>query len=181
MLITLDEAREQLGFEEGENEDDGLLDAIILGISSTWDDRHGIVADRQERSFTFDRFQRLIVIPALPVDVETIEISYLDGSGVAQPVTDFRAAPLGKHTRILPAIGASWPATACGEAMVTVTATVGWSDDPLSSDAVPAGLKVAARMMLAHLFNNREAWGAKLEETPGGVGPMLDPFLRRRV
>ncbi|WP_152664053.1 head-tail connector protein [Sphingomonas sp. SRS2] len=182
MLITLDEARQQLGFEDGENEDDDFVGALIEAVAQHFEGFYGIVADRRAREFGFDQFARLMVIPSTPVDRETVAITYLDGAGAEQAFADFRTAPFGRyHVRLLPAIGKAWPTPGCGDGVITVAATVGWATDEDSSEGVPADLKVAARMMLAHWYNNREAFGASLQETPAGVDALLAPYKLARV
>lgn len=184
MLLILDEARAHLGFEEGENADDQKVLDLIAGVVSTLDSQLGLVIDQAPRSWIFDRFEDLFILPGLPVVPESVVVSYLDSSGSSQVVAGVRVVSTGKFTRILPAIGSTWPAPADAAGVVTVSATVGYVAEDVaaeSSDGVPADLKTVGKLLIGHWFENREAVGQKVEAMPMGVQMLLDPYCRRRV
>lgn len=186
MLITLAEARAQLGLEEDETADDGLIEGYIAAAAAHFESRFGIIADQAERSWSFDRFARLMVIPATPIDTETLAISYLAADGTEQALADFRTVTIGRHVRLLPAIGAAWPLAADADGVVTVTATAGYvappeGGAPATSDGVPADIKVAGRLAVAHWYANREAAGSAMSEMPLSVTDLLDPYRLVRV
>lgn len=181
MLITLEEAKAQLGMEPDESVDDSLISGYIAAAQAHFESQFGIVVDQGERSWSFDRFANLMIIPSTPVDRETIVIAYLDSAGASQAFADFRSVPMGKHVRLLPDIGSAWPATPCADGVVTVTATAGYAADADNSDGVPDDLKVAARMLIAHWFENRESFGSGMSEMPMGVSALLAPYRLMRI
>lgn len=51
-----------------------------------------------------------------------------------------------------------------------------------TASAAPDGIKTAAKMMVAHWYENREATvNAEMRELPMGVSQLLAPYRRRRV
>lgn len=182
MLITLEEAKEQLGMFADETEDEPLLESLIAAAAQHFESQYGIVADQvPDRSWSFDSFANWMVIPELPVVPDTVTISYLDGNGADQQVEGFRVRATGKFHRLLPGIAQSWPTPADAAEVITVAATVGYNADAELSDATPADIKVAARMTVAHWYNNREAFGAGQSEIPMGAAALLSPYKLMRV
>jgi len=181
MLITLAEAKAQLNLEEDETDDDALIEGYIAGATAHFE-QWGIVVDREERSWSFDRFGALMVIPATPVDPETVAVSYLDSLGVEQSLTEFRVVPIGKHhLQLLPAIGSDWPTAPAEDGVIMVTATAGFvavpgEGDPPTSAGMPEDLKVAAKIFVAHRYKNREGGDAA-----GAIEELIDPYRLRRI
>src|SRR3546814_7726927 len=94
----------------------------------------------------FGEGMRAGVGPAAGVDVTAV--SYVDTAGtvINMDATDWR---VGVDGRLLPAIGASWPVAA---GPVTVTFSAGFA-----AGQCPGALVSAVKLMLGHLFANREA------------------------
>jgi uncharacterized phiE125 gp8 family phage protein len=176
-LLDLAEAKDHLRIESDDTDSDvriqALIDTLALHLADDWN----IVADRASFSWAFDDFSGLMLLPATPVQQDTIAVTYLDPQGGQQTLTDFRVVPAfrSKHfVRLVPAIGGSWPLAAKGAAMITVTADVGFVADPESDDsaAVPANIRHAAKLLLSYFFNNSDAVisRAEVEQVPGVAG-----------
>ena len=97
-------------------------------------------------------------------------ISWRAGNGaqVEGAVADFRISEAGA---LRPAVGKNWPSGAAGE--VEVTFSAGYEEG-----AAPASLLSAVKMMLGHLYMNREAvvTSGMAGEVPLGVAALCAPF-----
>jgi uncharacterized phiE125 gp8 family phage protein len=106
---------------------------------------------------------------------EILEVKYDDPDGVEQTLTSFRLVE-GASARLLPAYGASWPATAAGPGTVRLTYVAG--HDPADRDL--AGLTQIAILLFGHWNANREAVvagaAAQSAELPLGVQMLLDDY-----
>ncbi|SDC30831.1 phage conserved hypothetical protein, phiE125 gp8 family [Sphingomonas sp. YR710] len=175
-LLSLAEAKDHLRLEDDDLDSDLTIGGLISTAQRMLDESFGVVIDLVQRRWTLDSFADFLLIPFRPIDADTIEITWLDDAGTAQPFTAFRAVAIGGWLRLLPAIGTSWPIPADAPGVVTVTATAGYAED-----AVPDDLKTVGKMLVAHWFENREAAGGSMVEVPLAVGMLLDPYILRRV
>lgn len=150
--------------------EDSLIDGLVASIATHFETTYGVVIGQENRSWTFDQFQQLMVLTHTPVSAEGLAITYLDPTGAEQTVAEFRSVLLGRHRRILPAIGAAWPATAFAPGVVTVTGQAGWADAQ-----VPADIVVAGKLALSRWYDNRDA------ELPKAACELLEPYRLRRV
>jgi uncharacterized phiE125 gp8 family phage protein len=111
---------------------------------------------------------------ALPFpDVRSAVVTYLDAAGVSQTVApaDYRVRTVSGRGHLVFADGFAAPALMPGrDDAVTVTAVYGMT-------TAPASLRVAAMMLVAHLYRNREAVGpAGVAQVPMGVSALIAPF-----
>lgn len=108
---------------------------------------------------------------------EVLSIEYDDPDGVTQSLTSFRLVP-GRNAKLLPAYGACWPITACGEGTVRLTYVAGY--DPTE---LPPELTQAALMLFGHFNANREAViagdRAASVELPLGVAALIFDYCPR--
>lgn len=93
-----------------------------------------------------------------------------DGAKVVGDVVEFRVSESGE---LRPLVGGSWPTGVSGE--VTVTFNAGYA-----AGQAPPSLLQAVKLMLGHLYMNREALIASSlsSETPLGVTALCAPFRR---
>ena len=112
-----------------------------------------------------------ISLAVRPVKAVT-SIAWQDGSAeaVVGDVADFRVSESGE---LLPVVGGSWPPGVGGEIVVTF-------DAGYAEGAAPPSLLHAVRLMLGHLWLNREAVvaGPVSGEVPLGVSALCSPFRR---
>lgn len=152
--------------------EDATIEGLIASVSSHMENEYGVIVDRvAEKIWTFDQFKSFMVLTGVPVDREGLVLTYIDPAGDEQVHAGVRATLFGKHVRLLPAIGASWPATAAGGAIITVTAAAGWVDDA----DVPADVVTAARLGLATWYDDRTA------PFPKSACELLEAYRLRRV
>ncbi len=176
MLITLEEARAQLNLGESETDDDALIGGYIAGVAAHLESQYGIVVDRAEREWIFDRFGPVMILRATSIEIDSVAVTYLDSAGAEQVLEGVRVIPTRKHYRLAPVIGSEWPIAASGPGVITVTAQAGYVSDAETSEGVPSDIKVIGKMMVAHWYLNREAVGRDMGEVPLSVAALLEPY-----
>ncbi|HEY0116284.1 MAG TPA: head-tail connector protein [Allosphingosinicella sp.] len=171
-FISLEDAKAQLRVDHAD--EDVLIQSLIATAARQIEEATGFVAPaREQEAFQFDRFGRALRLKLRPVDLDSIQISYLDPNGDEQSFTDFRAYERNGYVRIEPAIGFCWPAAACVASAVTVTADVGFGD---AAADCPAELQHASRLAVSAWYQDRE--GAA---EPLAVAALLSDERPRRI
>lgn len=105
-------------------------------------------------------------------------IHYYDADGVLQAANtaDFEIRKSGDFVTVEPKSGEAWPVAANRADAIRITYVAGFGDSP--SD-VPAGIRHALLLMVAHWYENREAVGEKaMHEVPMAVTALIN---RHRV
>lgn len=104
--------------------------------------------------------------------IAVTSISYVDAQGVTQVLApELYQVEAGAPGRIVPAYGKAWPTARTQPAGVTIDFTAGYGP---SADDVPKILKAAIKLLLGHLYENREAtMEITLEETPFAYRQLL--------
>lgn len=120
-----------------------------------------------------------IVLHRSPVQSITT-LAYIDTDGNPQTLTlttDFVLDASSEPARIVPAVDKTWPSTESIVNAVTVTFLTGYAN----AAAVPHGLKAAIRLILGHLFNNRESvvMGGGPAVLPMGAESLISQFKVR--
>jgi uncharacterized phiE125 gp8 family phage protein len=177
LVITLDEAKAHLGvhFED----DDDLILALGMAAQDHVERYTGQVLTPREmemslRGFPIDDGGR-IEIPRAPVTDISL-IAYTDGDGVAAELEQadwrwFESVP----EVVLPAYTTSWPAAYDEAGSVRVTFQAGYE-----VGLAPGSLVGAVKLMLGHLYANREAVvvGTISTELPFAVDALCRPYRR---
>lgn len=124
-----------------------------------------------------DRTTGYEIIPGVPSLQSVESIKYIDINGAQQTLdsTQYKVDPASIMGRIVPAYGAQWPATRSEISAVEVSFTSGYGD----ASKVPRGIKNWILIMIATLYENREAVAilarGKVEPLPF-VDRLLDPY-----
>lgn len=184
-LIDLGEARAALRFAASDTSRDAdLAVTYIPAVTSVVEDVVGPVVTR-EFTFTTDGGGPYVSLPHVGVTVSSVVV---DGSALAASAYVLDAA-----AGVIGAGGSSTPGTfACGRQNVVVTYTAGFAAD---TAAVPAAIKLAARLILAALWQGdqqgtRPQFGtneAATSTTPSGYAiprraySLLEPHATRRA
>lgn len=124
----------------------------------------------QEVELRRARLGGAITLPVAPVRSVTA-VTYLDPAGVEQvlaPAT-YRLVRDRALARLVPATGASWPATLGEPDSVAVRLEVGFG----AAADVPPELKAAVLMLVGHLDQHREGGGGM----PAQVADVLDRWI----
>lgn len=155
---------------DGDDQDE--LIAALRDAALDWVERH-TARSFEARAWRwttsgFDIALRLPIGPVVGVDA----IEYLDIAGVPVALAEDRMIVRGGQ--VLTAAGFSWPATSVADAAVSVEFNAGLADP----GDIPPALVAAAKLLLGHLFANRETviTGTIATEVPFGVMTLCAPF-----
>lgn len=130
----------------------------------------GVALAPTQFRWTLRSFPSRVELPMSPATAID-SVAYLDADGIEQPYADARL--VGGYA--YPAVSGSWP-TAYDYAAVTFTAG-------LATPADAPELTAAAKLMLGHLYRNREAVivGTISSDLPLGVAALIDTYRRVMV
>lgn len=173
--LSLTEAK--LHLREPAAADDGLVTALITAARIQVENYVHRALITQTRELKLDCFPSAIELPFPPIASLT-SVKYTDLNGAEQTVdsadldTDTASSP----GRIQPAYGANWPSTRPGFNAVRVRYVCGYGS---AGGDVPEPLRHALRLLLAHLYENREAVviGTISSDLPLGVAALLNPYI----
>lgn len=177
--FTLAEARKELRVEASDADEDALITSKIHAAME-WVERYtSQVLSPRTFELSLDAFPvlpELIELPRAPVTAIG-GISYTsadDGTSIALVEADWRWSDSDPEW-LRPAFRTAWPSAADERGSVKVTFEAGYE-----AGLVPPALLGAVRMMLVHLYENREAvvTGSVATEMPLGVKEQLRPFRR---
>ena len=155
--VTLAEVKAHLHIED--DDQDVLLETYMEAATARLDGRDGLIGKAlitQSWAMKLDGFPPKCIMLPLPPLQSVDEITYLDPYGDEQTLQSVITTGIGdgNPAKIYPAQGQSWPITADLPECVTVTFTAGFGSEP---EDVPAALRHAILMDVAHLYENREA------------------------
>ena len=123
-----------------------------------------------------DRFYDVILLPRPPIQSVT-SIEYIDSSGatVTLDSEEYRVDTNSEPARITEAWGKSWPAVRDVINSVIITSDAGYGDN--ASD-VPDDLRHAIKLMLGHLYENREQVTVEgvPRDIPRGLQALISPY-----
>lgn len=195
--ITLAEARLHLKLETtgspAANADDDLIDGLITGIREHLDGPAGILGralctqtwDLMLKEFpSDDNGDAPIKIPLPPLQYVNF-IQYMDDDGLWQTLAASNYQITGgnafRPAKIYPAYNEVWPSVRDRPEAVRVRFTAGYLDNSSPGDTqegVPAAIKAGMKMMLGHLYENREAVniGSITTELPLGTQLLFAPY-----
>lgn len=106
-------------------------------------------------------------------------VTYLDADGALQTLAHASALRIALRDRIEFKTDVDVPDQADGDGVAVITFTAGYG----GGQPLPPSLVAACRMMLGHLFMNREAvtFGSGAVEMPFGVRQMCGPYKPVRI
>lgn len=104
---------------------------------------------------------------------ELTSIEYYDAAGTLQTAStgDFEIRKAGDYVVLKPEDGKAWPNAQMRADAIKITYVAGYGD---SADDVPASLRAAIKMLVAHWYLNREAVSAQaMENIPLGFDDLI--------
>ena len=178
-VFTFDDVNAQLSLEEGEIEDQALIEGYILAATARVQNylrRRLITQDVQLLldGSVFDHGCEVGLQLAPLLSVEQVE--YLDRADEWQTmdVDTYQLVRSVSPAVLLPAPGTWWPTTSLNADAVRITIRVGYGPSP---DAVPDDIKQALRFMIAHMYRYREATtDGEIDDGLMSVKAFLDPY-----
>lgn len=184
-LISTAEAKRQCRVSH--SDEDTTFDGLILSVMATLDGPNGLCSRALVNQTWQDSFS---AFPhgrrPIPLGVETASsITHVKYYAPGEASLTTLAAD--QYWRVSTTLGvelqlaaeASWPATDERPDAVQVTYVAGFG---ATAAEVPANIKHAALLLIAHLYENREATvvgqGVDARELPFGVKALLGPWFR---
>lgn len=178
LAVSLDEAKEHLRIPVEDASEDLLIDAQIRAAMEHVEKFTGQVLTPREMELPISGFPvlpELIAIPREPV-TGVSAIAYTDPDGVAAELAeaDWRWSESAADV-VMPALQTSWPAALAERGSVRLTFDAGYE-----VGLAPASLIAAVKLMLGHLYANREAvvTGTIATELPLAVQALCMPYRR---
>ena len=149
-----------------------LRDAAIEFVERYCGVKLGPMAGLTWRAESLPRCVSQSISLAVRPITQVTAVEWLDGDGaeVVGDVADYRVGDSGE---MRPVVGGSWPSGVGGAVVVTF-------DAGYAAGEVPPSLLSAVKLMLGHLYMNREAAtaGVAVGEVPLGVTSLCMPFRR---
>lgn len=171
--LTLSEAKGQVYLKESDNTKDGELNDYIAAARDYLENHeHGNIqimpATYRLHLDAFPTDGDWITLPKPPLRSVT-SISYLDSTGETQTMdaSDYVVDAATFPGRIGLAYGKVWPATREQIKAIAITFVAGFNE-------VPPGIKTAARLLVGHYFENREATS---ERPPSNIAIGVEEHL----
>lgn len=174
--VTLDEAKRHLRVDASDE------DALIAGLIVTARTR---LEEHCERAFVTQTWRlslsgwpgdAWLLLPR-PQLLTVTSVTYVDSADATQTVSsaDYVVVTDGEPGSVVLKSTASWPSAELQVGLpVRVTYTCGYGATALS---VPAPLRAALLLLVAHLFENRESVTAQnLKEAPQAVEWLAEPY-----
>lgn len=182
VLITREEAKRQCRIELLVPDDDALIDGLILTAMSIIDGYSGVLGRaliNQTWRVNLESWPACrIRLPLAPISTIT-SVKYYDASNAQQTLDAANYSLL--EDALSPYVGwkasASLPSLYEREDAIEVLFVAGYG---AAATDVPAAIKHAALMLIAHLYENRETSivGTTAIELPWSVAALLAPFRR---
>jgi uncharacterized phiE125 gp8 family phage protein len=176
-VVSLAEAKVQLRVDH--DDDDDYIESLIAVATATIDGPDGwlgLALMRQTLECSVADFceVRLLYPPVSSI----VSVKYDDAAGVEQtvPDSDYRlvGASPSRRPRLVPAPGKAWPQPRCQAGSVRVRYVAGFGEEGCN---VPAPIRHAILMMVAELYEVREAAGdAARFEYPFAVMSLLSTY-----
>lgn len=185
--VTLDEAKRQcyIPMSDSDTDMEALLESIITGVrrygeARTW--RQLVDADIVWKLDGFPE-DDVIEVPRPPLRSVT-SVEYIDTGGDTQTLA---ASKYNVDTDSEPGrieIIDSWPTTKDRTNAVTITYAAGYGDDS-SESTVPEDMKIAMKMHIKFLYDNRDSYvlpdrsSSEYVQAPIGTEYLLDQYSAR--
>jgi uncharacterized phiE125 gp8 family phage protein len=174
-VLPIEAARLHLRVDDGDDED-SLIAALSGAAIDAVQQYSGARLTEQNCAWRgqFDAVMQLGVGPVKSIT----EIRYWNAAGV-DTVLPVSAAWIMTGNRVQAAPSAPWPASDGRSGAVKITFVAGYTDPHSECPSLVAAVK----LMLGHLFVNREAvvTGPTATEIPMGVKALCDPYREIRI
>lgn len=179
--VVLAEARDHCRIDS--SDEDGLLAGYIIAAREHCERETGRLFMTQSLQLTFDgdwpacmRTGDAMILLPMPPAVSVASIQYVDTAGTTQTLAadQYRFTQGDLFGAIKPAYGVTWPTVRSQDDAITVAFTAGYGSNP---GDVPAAIRQAILLLVAHWFNNREAVAiGQFTELPLAVASLLNGY-----
>jgi len=178
--LSLAEAKLHLRISENDTTEDALITSLIAAATLHVEQLTGRRLVSQTWSKSLDAFPKcggaieLLLPPVKSISV--ITFIDVDGSELAIDESAYELDAQSETAWVIPAYGYIWPVARAKANAVVVEFISGYG----GADDVPESIKAALKLLIAHLYENREAVivDARVQafELPVGIAALLSPF-----
>lgn len=174
--LTMADAKRHL--RQDLDDDDQVILALIRLATDYVQDLTGLRLLSQTVDLSLDAFPSgdCLPLPVRPVTAVTSITSYgLDGSASTFSSSAYRLDTYAVPNRIVLVSGASWPTAVRDENAALIRVVAGYS----TRDSMPAAVRQAMLLLLAHYYENREpvlTSGAQGIALPWTIDALLSPY-----
>lgn len=180
-LLTLEEAKDHL--RRDDDDDDGYIETLIAAVMSHLDGYEGILGRALINQTWVEKWSGFPAGDELRLSLKPVSsitsIEYYDSDNSLQTFAAANYNPFNDaHSASIELIDtANWPSTYDRRDAVILTGVFGYG---ATAAEVPAAIKHAAKMLLLHWYENREAVvvGTIATELPMGVSRLLTSYMR---
>lgn len=176
--ISLGEAKDHLRVDGVD--DDAYISGLIVAVRHHAESVTKRALITQTWRLDLGGFPYEITVPK-PVLQSVSLIEYVDDAGATQTLaaSEYQVDIAAQPGRVRPAFGKTWPTTRAVYNAASVTFIAGYGTE--ESD-IPDGLKSGMKMLLNHLYENREAvvLGVPVARLPIGLNWLLFPYSATR-
>lgn len=180
--ISLNEAKDHLRVDLVE--EDSLIQRLTHAATGMVEGPHGVglALVEQQWELSLDYWPAVIDLPLYPVQ-SVDSITYVDGDGNSQTLSNFQAAVNRNPATIAPAVDERWPNARDQLEAITVTFTAGYAKDGTDYRAnIPEDLRAALLLLVGHLYENRVAVTQdSMEQVPLAVTHILERYRVGRM
>lgn len=161
------------------NDDDELIEAFIAAAIAHLDGYSGILGrclvhqTWQQNSGEWPSGSLRLPFP----DVSGVTVTYFDQDNAQQtlPASQYRLLEDARGAFLEWDDSFKYPSLFERGDAISVSMECGYGANKAD---VPASIRIAVQMLVAHFYQNREAAGAGLSETPFGVLALVSPYRR---
>ena len=171
--VSLTEAKEHLRITD--TVEDDYIESLI-SVAREWVEKYEHRAYcLQTVTAHYSSFGAKILLPINPA-IDISSITYIDSTGTEQTLdTDlYKLDSYACPAFIYPSYGSSYPSVRDINNAITVTYTAGYDASPSNAEDVPSRVKHAIKLIISHLYENRENTTEKnLKEIPFAAKNLL--------
>ena len=163
--ITLGKAKDHLNITQ--NDDDAVISAIIDEATAWCENYMGRPIVQQTWTRYLDCWTPVIYLPISPVASVSVNYTDVNGQDVELPADQYTTDLIAEPALVVFTHDAEPPELADGFNTIRCDVVAGWPD----AQSLPYTLTAAVKLMIGHLYENREATtNAKIEELPAPFG-----------
>lgn len=183
--VSVAEAKDHLRVDT--SDDDDLIGAYIASAREWAEAFMGYAIIQRQLKLTLDQFpgSGIITLPRSNlISIDSVEYVDRDETTQTWAASNYSADTSSEEGRLIRGFGVDWPNTLNHPQSVTITYTAGYPDDGASppdyTANVPESVKAAIKLLVGHLYENREAVvvGTIVAEVPFAVKALLSPHQR---
>ena len=180
--VSLEEMKLHLRYEY---DDDNVLIETLITAAREWVERYtGRTLVDTTLEVAFEGYPDWFIDLPKPPVIAVQSFKYRTSDGTDTTLADDQYTldnAVALSPRIVPAYGIAWPGTRWQASSLRVRYRAGYADltgSPQDTmESVPASLRAAIKLIVAHLYEHRESvTELKLEELPMGVQWLCRPF-----